>query len=208
MDHAYDGQLEELSPRAEQILDAAIDCFAHAGFHGTRTVDIARAAGVGEGTIYNHFKDKLTLFVCVIERIVNQIRAIREAAFKEKDSAIERLLESTRRSEAYMCAHREHAEILTRALMIPEVTLACKRFLDEQIKHNRETFEGIAFECGLDLNDDHRDALVWAIMGGYHMLLTNWATSNYAREVPGIFDFTKSFIEILQLRGRKAGEPA
>jgi AcrR family transcriptional regulator len=40
------------------ILDAALRLFTERGFHGTAVPDIARAAGVGTGTIYRYFPDK------------------------------------------------------------------------------------------------------------------------------------------------------
>lgn len=41
-----------------RILDAALKLFSERGFHGTAVPDIARAAGVGTGTIYRYFPDK------------------------------------------------------------------------------------------------------------------------------------------------------
>ena len=40
------------------ILDAALKLFSERGFHGTAVPDIARAAGVGTGTIYRYFEGK------------------------------------------------------------------------------------------------------------------------------------------------------
>ena len=40
------------------ILNAALVLFTERGFHGTAVPDIARAAGVGTGTIYRYFSDK------------------------------------------------------------------------------------------------------------------------------------------------------
>ena len=40
------------------LIEAAAGLFAAHGSAGTRTADIARAAGVAVGTVYLHFKDK------------------------------------------------------------------------------------------------------------------------------------------------------
>ncbi len=47
--------------RREQIFAAARDVFTRRGFSGATTAEIARTAGVAEGTIYNYFKSKREL---------------------------------------------------------------------------------------------------------------------------------------------------
>ncbi|MEO8440034.1 MAG: TetR/AcrR family transcriptional regulator [Spartobacteria bacterium] len=44
--------------RREQILDAAMHCFAERGFHQTTMHDISGRAGVSVGLIYRYFKNK------------------------------------------------------------------------------------------------------------------------------------------------------
>jgi len=44
--------------KKEAIGDAAMVVFRDLGYHGARMADIALAAGIGKGTIYEYFKDK------------------------------------------------------------------------------------------------------------------------------------------------------
>jgi AcrR family transcriptional regulator len=44
--------------RRQQILDAAVACFARDGFHNTTTADIVRESGVSQGTLYLYFEGK------------------------------------------------------------------------------------------------------------------------------------------------------
>ena len=44
--------------KKEAIGDAAMGVFRNMGFHSTRMTDIAQAAGIGKGTIYEYFRDK------------------------------------------------------------------------------------------------------------------------------------------------------
>ncbi len=46
----------------QRLLDAAVTVFSQRGYARATTRDIARAAGVAEGTIYRHFSDKQELF--------------------------------------------------------------------------------------------------------------------------------------------------
>ena len=58
----------------EAIIDAALECFSKQGFHGTRTRDLARVAGVSEGTLYNYFPTKGDiLFQLLVDQIEDMI---------------------------------------------------------------------------------------------------------------------------------------
>jgi AcrR family transcriptional regulator len=53
--------------RREQILAAAAECFARAGYHATTVADIAEAAGLSKGTPYLYFPSKEALFIALYE---------------------------------------------------------------------------------------------------------------------------------------------
>jgi AcrR family transcriptional regulator len=59
--------------RRQQILDAAVDVFARMGFATAGTADIARAAGIGEPTIYRYFANKRDLYQAAIRRSSDEI---------------------------------------------------------------------------------------------------------------------------------------
>ena len=55
--------------RKHQILDAAAAVFAEKGFHPATTKDIAKQAGISEGTIYNYFDSKPALLLGIFDRM-------------------------------------------------------------------------------------------------------------------------------------------
>ena len=55
--------------RREQIVEAATRVFAEKGFHRATKREVARAAGVSEGTIYNYFEDKEALLLTILDRL-------------------------------------------------------------------------------------------------------------------------------------------
>ncbi|RMF19500.1 MAG: TetR/AcrR family transcriptional regulator [Deltaproteobacteria bacterium] len=44
--------------KAAEIADAALEVFRQRGYHATRMTDVAEAAGVGKGTLYEYFRNK------------------------------------------------------------------------------------------------------------------------------------------------------
>jgi AcrR family transcriptional regulator len=66
-----DDPLQEhlINARQNQILDAATQVFAAKGFHRATIRDIAKAAGVADGTIYNYFENKTALLIGILDRL-------------------------------------------------------------------------------------------------------------------------------------------
>ena len=58
-----------IAARRNQILDAAKKVFAEKGFHPTTIKDIAREAGIADGTIYNYFENKTALMLGILDRL-------------------------------------------------------------------------------------------------------------------------------------------
>jgi AcrR family transcriptional regulator len=56
--------------RKQQILEAALKVFSKKSFAEATTAEIAREAGVAEGTIYNYFQSKRELLVAVVKTFV------------------------------------------------------------------------------------------------------------------------------------------
>lgn len=59
--------------RRTRILDAAVGVFAQRGFDRARVSDIARSAGVADGTIYLYFKNKDDLLIRLFEERINPV---------------------------------------------------------------------------------------------------------------------------------------
>jgi AcrR family transcriptional regulator len=55
--------------RRKQILDAATQVFAEKGFHRATIKDIARVAGIADGTIYTYFASKTEVLLGILHRL-------------------------------------------------------------------------------------------------------------------------------------------
>src|ERR1700754_3906581 len=63
--------------KREAILRAAISVFAHNGYFNSKVADIAREAGVADGTVYLYFKSKEEILHSIFDRSVDE--AVAEA---------------------------------------------------------------------------------------------------------------------------------
>lgn len=68
------------SVKTKKILDAAVIEIAHRGYYNTTVSQIARRAGVADGTIYLYYKNKESILVSVFERAMD--RFISEGVLK------------------------------------------------------------------------------------------------------------------------------
>jgi TetR/AcrR family fatty acid metabolism transcriptional regulator len=59
--------------RREEIINAAIVVFADKGFYNAKVADVARAAGIADGTIYLYFKNKDDLLISLFETKMEHI---------------------------------------------------------------------------------------------------------------------------------------
>ncbi len=73
------------------ILAAAMQVFAEKGFDAAKLDEIAGTAGVTRGAIYWHFKDKLDLFIQLLQDAFGQFVQNFDAIFSEPISPIQKI---------------------------------------------------------------------------------------------------------------------
>lgn len=66
---------ENLTEKQKQILIAATEMFAEKGFAATSTNEIAKKAGVAEGTIFRHYKTKKELLLSIVTPMMVKMMA-------------------------------------------------------------------------------------------------------------------------------------
>ncbi len=64
---------EQWQDRQEEILTAAVAVFAEKGFSASTTSEVAKAAGVAEGTIFRYFRTKKDLLTAIVTRFVTTV---------------------------------------------------------------------------------------------------------------------------------------
>jgi AcrR family transcriptional regulator len=77
---------EVRSAKRDALVRAAVTVFSQKGFHATKMQEIADAAGVGKGTMYEYFDTKDELFLAVYDAWMDAYEAaMEEAGSKSKD---------------------------------------------------------------------------------------------------------------------------
>ena len=76
----------KIEDKHKKILQAAIKVFAHNGFYSSKVSEIAKEAGVADGTIYLYFKNKDDILISLFEEeMENIIENMKEEMDKEEE---------------------------------------------------------------------------------------------------------------------------
>ena len=110
---AADKRRGPASDKRDRILRAAIKVFAKNGFYATRVSEIAKAAGVADGTIYLYFKNKDDVLISIFEDGIQQLlKILREVA--ESDVPVEhRITKIIELQLGLLEDQRDLAEVIT-----------------------------------------------------------------------------------------------
>ena len=138
-----------IEARRAQILEASAQVFARKGYRRATTKEIARAAGVSEGTIYNYFASKSDLLIGMLNFLTDKdgweekFTGVRSSDFRDSISKIfvERLLKG-RTNDALSSA------VLSEVLIDPELR---ERFHGQRLVPLTAAFErylGSVIESG------------------------------------------------------------
>ena len=108
-----------IAARRAQILEAAEAIFAAKGYHGTTTREIAQAADVSEGTLYNYFASKRDLFVGLM---ISRTDALVESIAEVRAGSVEGAMADFWPDSSHACeTHRHFRLFLQEARLDPEL---------------------------------------------------------------------------------------
>ena len=118
-----------IEERRNQILDAAALLFARKGYKGATIREIAREAGVAEGTIYNYFDSKHDLLISLPQRISWPLVSsfVKSARSRGSDTVADDEEQMARLLQASMSSMQQHTDAV-------KVLLAYIPFMDEEIQ--------------------------------------------------------------------------
>jgi AcrR family transcriptional regulator len=80
-----------IADKRQAILRAAISVFARGGYFNSKVADIAREAGVADGTVYLYFKNKDDILVSIFNDHMNEALANGRKSLAQIDDPIEKI---------------------------------------------------------------------------------------------------------------------
>ncbi|WP_260471846.1 TetR/AcrR family transcriptional regulator [Bacillus salinus] len=127
---------QKVSERQVRILEAAIESFSEKGYASTSTSEIAKRAGVAEGTIFRHYKTKKDLLLAIVGPTMSKV----VAPFMAKNFVDEIL-----KDEYYSAEQFIRAIAANRYEFVKKNTPMIKIFLQEIAFHDdiRENFKPV-----------------------------------------------------------------
>jgi AcrR family transcriptional regulator len=99
------------SDKRRRILDAAVSVFARKGYFAARVSDVAKRAGVADGTIYLYFRGKEDILVRLFDEVMSEHVAKASEAVRALPSAPQRLLAIAERHLAVLGDNRDLAAV-------------------------------------------------------------------------------------------------
>lgn len=163
------------------ITDAAVDVFAERGFHQARISDIARRAGVADGTIYLYFKNKEDLLLSIFEEKMDFMLDGLEKALDGIDDPLDRVRRFAIFHFQQVEENRSAAEVLQIELRLSNKFL--KDYRPEKLWAYLGVFGQIVREGQAQaIFRDDLDPFVtmWAFFGGLDEIAMQWVLSRRA----------------------------
>lgn len=177
---------ESTQVRQEQITLAALRMIGDKGIRGATTAEIAAAAGISEGNLYRHFRNKDEVIKSVIDKIGSDLASILESA---TDSAepLDSLEAIFKRHLSYI---EEHVGI-PRTIFTEEV-LVLNESLRSCVRSNLMAyFRGVraVIERGQKTGVINRkmnpDAVTTMLIGTINFSALRWIIDNFSSSLAG-----------------------
>ena len=160
------------------ILRAAIRVFAHNGYFNAKVADIAREAGVADGTVYLYFKSKEEILHSIFNRTV-------EEAIAEARKQLEKISDAKEKLRRIALLHLERLSADRDLAVVFQVELrGSTKFMEEfsaagfaeYLGLIRETFEA-GQRVGVFRSELNAKIVAKILFGALDEMATNWILS-------------------------------
>jgi len=167
-----------VADKREAILRAATHVFARNGYFNSKVADVARVAGVADGTVYLYFKSKEEILHSIFDRGVNKAIAEGRKEIAEIADPREKLRRIAQLHLERMSADRDLAVVFQVELrgstkFMEEFSAAG---LAEYLRLIRETFEE-GQQSGVFRADLNAKVVAKVLFGALDEMTTNWILS-------------------------------
>jgi TetR/AcrR family fatty acid metabolism transcriptional regulator len=162
----------------EAILRAAIKVFAGSGFFNSKVADVARAAGVADGTVYLYFKNKDDILVSIFNHYMDEALAAGKARLAETSDPIEKLRRIVHAHLDGLGRDRDLAVVFQ--VELRSSTKFMEQFSATKVTEYLELIREVIEEgqrCGVFRNGLNTKLIAKILFGALDEMVTNWVLS-------------------------------
>ena len=171
------------------ILEAAVKVFARQGFYQSTVAQIAREAGVADGTIYLYFKNKDDILVHFFQYKTKQVFERFRAEVNQAESSLDKLRNLIRRHLAEFQRDRDMA------ILYQVGTHQIDRLAEDQIREMSKMYQDLIseiVEAGQQEGSIRKDLYVGLvkrfILGGVDEVINTWLHSEREYDLVSMAD--------------------
>lgn len=161
--------------KRERIVEAAIEVFAEKGFAAARISDIAKGAGVADGTIYLYFRNKEDLLLTIFEEKMEEILRDLDRALDGLDRPVDRMRAYARAHFHQLQTHPALAQVLQ--IELRQSSRFVRGYRPERLWQYLGVFEGLIRDgqaAGALRADLDPFLATWAFFGALDELSIQW----------------------------------
>jgi TetR/AcrR family fatty acid metabolism transcriptional regulator len=165
--------------KRERILAAAISVFAQKGFYATRVSEIAKAAGVADGTIYLYFQNKEDVLVSIFRDRIGQLIEVLKREIAKAGTVEEKIRRIVELQLGLLEGQRDLAEVVT--VNLRQSSSLLKQYAVPLFKEYLDVIAGVIAEgqkdgtLRADLNPKIAARALW---GGLDGIALTWALTD------------------------------
>jgi AcrR family transcriptional regulator len=189
-------QPDRAEERRQQIMEAALACFARKGYHKTTMDDIVAESGLSKGTLYWYFKNKDDLFISLIKSYFLSIGQDISAILEQDATASHKLRAIAQETAQFFLETKEFFNVFLEFWMLSALNEELNQLFSNILIQYREVLARVitqGIEAGEFKPVDARQ-LAFPVMAVYDGL------AFYAMLMPGEVDVERSsqtFVETL-----------
>jgi TetR/AcrR family fatty acid metabolism transcriptional regulator len=178
---------EKANGKYEAILRAAIKVFAQNGFFYSKVADVAKAAGVADGTVYLYFKNKDDILVSIFNHVTEQALARGRSVLAEIDDPAEKLKQIVRGHLEMYARDRDLAVVFQVELRAS--TKFMEQFSATKVTEYLDLIGGVISEGqkrGVFRKDLNTKMTAKILFGALDEMVTNWVLTHKRYSLVGI----------------------
>ena len=178
-----------ITDKREAILRAAISVFANKGFFNSKVADVAKAAGVADGTVYLYFKNKDDILHSIFDRAMEEFIAEGRRELSELDAPEDKLRRIAELHLERLSADRDMAIVFQVELRgsIKFMQEFSSAGFAEYLDIIRSTIEA-GQKAGIFRSDLKPVVCAKILYGALDEMVTNWILSNKSYQLMPMAD--------------------